>query len=114
MGSSKQGKRNSVTNFINTMVDRVFGNEAAPPVEKKMQNLAHKQAKIRAVSVRRGFQAIRARSDEMAQRLEEYKRQREGTSETSATSSDAPVTGETIVLASDEPETHQRRELVAV
>ena len=104
---SKQGSRGSVKNFFNNVVERVFGNEPAP-VEKKMQNLAHKQAKIRAVSVRRGFQAIRARSDEMAQRLEEYKRQRMGEAQNQPI--DPPTDVEAIILASDEPEPRQQSE----
>jgi hypothetical protein len=99
--SSKRQSRGSVKGFINTVVERVFGSEPAP-VEKKMQNLAHKQAKIRAVSVRRGFQQIRARSDEMALRLEEYKRQRMGEARNQPI--DAVADAEAIILTSDESE----------
>lgn len=104
---SKQGSRGSVSNFFNNVVERVFGSEPAP-MEKKMQNLAHKQAKIRAVSVRRGFQAIRARSDEMALRLEQYKRQRMNDAQNQPI--DPPAEGEAIVLSSDDPEPRQQPE----
>ena len=69
-------KKAAVTNFLTSVVDRVLGAETAPVVDKKMLNLAQKQANIRAVSVRKGFQQILARSDEMAQRIEQYKQQR--------------------------------------
>jgi hypothetical protein len=96
-------KRSAVANFLNTVVDRVFGAESAPQVDKKMQNLAQKQANIRAVSVRKGFQQILARSDEMAQRIEQYKRQR---SKLPGEGEQAPLEQqtmeETIVLSSAE------------
>lgn len=96
-------KRSAVANFLNTVVDRVLGGEAAPVVDKKMQNLAQKQANIRAVSVRKGFQQILARSDEMAQRIEQYKKQR---SKLPGESEQAPIERqtdeETIVMSSAE------------
>ncbi|HEX6832925.1 MAG TPA: hypothetical protein VF132_05275 [Rudaea sp.] len=91
MDSFKPGPRKPVARFF----DRVFGTQPAPMPEKRMQNLLQKQAKIRAVSVRRGFEAIRARSDEMAERLEQYKRQRTGVA-----AADAAADGEAIVLSS--------------
>lgn len=46
-------------------------------VDKRELNLAQKKANIRAVSVRKGFQSILARGDEMTQRLNHYRRQHE-------------------------------------
>lgn len=101
---SKKGSRKSVTKFINTVVDRVFGGEPLP-VEKRMQNLAHKQANIRAASVRHGFEAMRARNEEMASRLEHYRqlRTRKGVSPPI----DPPATEETIVLSAGDGDDRQ-------
>jgi hypothetical protein len=102
MDTSKWGKKASVTSFFTTVLDRVLGSEVAAPVEKKTLNLAQKQANIRAASVREGFQAILARGDEMAQRIEMYKQQRNRSGESAQTSIDPPEAAETIVLSSTE------------
>ena len=73
-------------------------------VDKRELNLAQKKANIRAVSVRRGFQSILARSGEMTQRLDHYRRQHEAMiakrdgAETAEPAQDASA--ETIVLTS--------------
>jgi len=92
----------SVAQLLNTVVERVLGAQPEPVVERKMQNLAQKQANIRAVSVRKGFQAIVARSDEMAQRIAQYNKQRGKNGEANETAEPAEQ-AETIVLSSAEP-----------
>ena len=92
----------SVAQLLNTVVERVLGTEPAPVVDRKMQNLAQKQANIRAVSVRKGFQAIAARSDEMAQRIAQYK-QRGKNGEANETPADPAEQAETIVMSSVNP-----------
>jgi len=89
--------------FFTQVVDRVLGTTPAPApvVDKRLQNLAQKRMNIRAVGVREGFQAMRARSEQMAQRLEAFKRQRAhepAEPVESRNESDEPV--ETIVLSS--------------
>lgn len=107
MDFSKSGSMSAMTNFLNTVGDRIFGAETVPVVENKNANLARKQANIRAVSVREGFQAILARNNEMAQRIEQYKQQRNRTAEAAAAASidaasiDVVETSETIVLSSN-------------
>lgn len=97
MGTSIHGVK-SVAGLLNTFVDRVFGAQPAPVVDKRAQNLAQKQMNIRAVGVREGFQAMRARSDAMAQRVEEFKKHRHH--EESTASIDPVEQVETIVLSS--------------
>jgi len=109
MDSSKSETRASVASFFTTVVDRVFGSEI-PLVETKALNLAQKRANIRAVSVRRGFQAILARGDEMTQRIETYKKQRNHHSEP-RTSIDPTEPTETIVLSSAELPSPRRSNL---
>ena len=104
-------KKAAVTSFLNSVVERVFGAEAAPEVDKKMQNLVQKQANIRAVSVRKGFQAILARSDEMAQRIEQYRRQRDNKTVNETKSSEAApaeTAEETIVMSTEVSTLHTR------
>ena len=93
-----------VVNFINNVVDRVFGPEPVPVVDKRAQNLAQKQMNIRAVGVREGFAAMRARSEAMTQRIEEFKKQRHH--DEAAGPIDPVEQVETIVLSS--PETTRR------
>ena len=89
-----------VVNFINNVVDRVFGPEPVPVVDKRAQNLAQKQMNIRAVGVREGFAAMRARSEAMTQRIEEFKKHRQ---HDEASGPIDPVEQvETIVLSSPE------------
>jgi hypothetical protein len=99
MSSSGHGAK-SVAGFFMNVVDRVFGAEPPPPaVDKRAQNMAQKRMNIRAVGVREGFQAMRARSEEMTQRIEKFKKQRLPTDAAQA-ATDAAEQGETIVLAS--------------
>jgi len=74
---------------------------AAPVIEKRAQNLAQKKMNIRAVGVREGFQAMRARSDEMANRLQEFKKQRQHEEPTAAAESVEQI--ETIVMSTASP-----------
>lgn len=99
----------TVTSFFNAVVDRVLGPEALP-VENKALILAQKRANIRAAGVRDGFKAILARGDEMAQRIEAYKKQRARTGETPA-SIDPAESGESIVLSSTEESAPRRNKL---
>ena len=87
--------------FFTHMVDRMFGSEPLPQQpDKRMQNLAQKRMNIRAVGVREGFQAMRARSEEMAQRLEAFKKQRRNETASAQDAGEAGEPVETIVLAS--------------
>jgi hypothetical protein len=73
MDSSESNKKMGIGGLFG-IVDKMLG---VPPVvvDKRELNLAQKQANIRAVSVRKGFQSILARGDEMAQRLNHYRQQ---------------------------------------
>ena len=103
--SSSSHSTKSVAGFFMNVVDRVFGAEPPPPaVDKRAQNMAQKRMNIRAVGVREGFQAMRARSEEMTQRIEKFKQQRLPAG-TAQASTEAAEQVETIVLAS----TPQRR-----
>ena len=93
-----------VVNFFNNVVDRMFGPEPVPVVDKRAQNLAQKQMNIRAVGVREGFAAMRARSEAMTQRIEEFKKQRQH--DEPAGPIDPVEQVETIVLSS--PDTTRR------
>jgi len=93
-----------VVNFFNNVVDRMFGPEPVPVVDKRAQNLAQKQMNIRAVGVREGFAAMRARSEAMTQRIEEFKKQRQH--DEPAGPIDPVEQVETIVLSS--PDTPRR------
>jgi hypothetical protein len=75
MDTSKQVTMASVASFFTTVVERVFGSEVSPAMENAL-SLTQKRANIRAAGVRDGFKAILARGDEMAQRIETYKKQR--------------------------------------
>jgi hypothetical protein len=101
----------TVTSFFSAVVDRVLGSDA-PPVENKALNLAQKRANIRAAGVRHGFKAMLARGDEMAQRIEAYKRQRNRNGETH-TSID-PAEPEEIVLSSTDLSAPRRNKLASV
>jgi hypothetical protein len=97
----------SVASFFNAVVDRVLGPEAAP-VENRSLNLAQKRANIRAAGVRRGFQAILARGDEMTQRIEAYKKQRAHHGDAPQTPIDPLEPTETIVLSSTDTSASRR------
>ncbi len=107
MGFSKSGTKTSVASFFTTVVGRMLGPEIVP-VEKKTLNLAQKRANIRAAGVREGFRAILARGDEMAQRIETYKKQRNGNGQSQQAQIDPPDADESIVLSStDSSSPHQ-------
>ena len=97
MATSIHGVK-TVASFLNTFVDRMFGPQPVPVIDKRAQNLARKQAKIRAVGVREGFLAMRARSEAMSQRLEEFKKHRHH--DEPAAAIDPVEQVETIVLSS--------------
>jgi len=109
MGTSKLV---TVTSFFTAVVDRVLGPET-PPVENKSLNLAQKRANIRAAGVRHGFKAILARGDEMAQRIEAYKKQRTSKDQTPA-SIDVAEPIESIVLSSTDQSTPRRNKVASV
>jgi hypothetical protein len=72
--SSQSDKKPSMGTLLSDVVDRML--RVQPVVaDKRSENLTQKRANIRAASVREGFQSMRARSDEMAQRLQHYRRQ---------------------------------------
>jgi hypothetical protein len=93
----------SVAQLLSTVVERVLGSAPEPVVDRKMLNLAQKQANIRAVSVRKGFQAIAARSDEMAQRIAQYNKQLGKNGAANETPAEPSEQAETIVLSSVDP-----------
>lgn len=90
----------SATRFFTSMFGRMFAPEPAPLVDKRMQNLAQKRMNIRAAGVRERFQVMRARNEEMAQRLEAFKKQRSNENADAAALTDPLHEIETIVLAS--------------
>ena len=103
MDSSQSDKKTSMSSLLSGVVERMLRLQPVA-VDDKTRNLAQKQANIRAVSVREGFQSIRARSDEMAERLGHYRRQhtamiakRDGIEIPSA---DGDIETETIVIRS--------------
>ena len=86
--------------FFTHLVDRMFATEPLPVPDRRTQNLAQRRMNIRAVGVREGFQAMRARSEEMAQRIEAFKKQRRHDTMETPASVDPVEQIETIVLAS--------------
>ena len=87
--------------FFTHIVDRMFGAAAPPPVpDKRLQNLAQKRMNIRAVGVREGFQAMRARSEEMTQRLAAFSKQRRNEPAVAPDGAEQSEPVETIVLTS--------------
>jgi hypothetical protein len=100
MNSYRDAK--SAAGFFTSVVGRLLGSTPAPTpvIDKRTQNLERKKMNIRAAGVREGFQAMRARSEVMAQRLETFKKQRHP----DPTISIDPVEQvETIVLSSTFP-----------
>ncbi|HZP65889.1 MAG TPA: hypothetical protein VFB32_06230 [Rudaea sp.] len=92
--------KKSAPGLFSQVVDRMLGLELQPVVpDRRMHNLMEKRMHIRAVGVREGFLAMRARSDEMAQRLELFKKQR-NRADAQETSIDPVEPFETIVLQS--------------
>jgi hypothetical protein len=103
----------TVTSFFTAVVDRVLGSDPPPPVENKALNLAQKRANIRAAGVRHGFKAMLARGDEMTQRIEAYKKQRNRNGE-SLTSIDPVEPEESIILSSTDMSASRRDKLASV
>jgi hypothetical protein len=100
MSSSSHGVK-SVASFFMTVVDRMLGAEPPAPVaDKRTQNLAQKRMNIRAVGVREGFQAMRARSEQMTHRIEEFKKHRHPSGDAAQASIDPIEPVETIILSS--------------
>ncbi len=58
--------------LLSDVVDRMLRLQPSVP-DRRSYNLTQKQANIRAVSVREGFQNMRARSESMTQRLQHYR-----------------------------------------
>lgn len=101
MGVSNPSKHATVAGLFAGMLEHMFGTEAEPtPIEKRAQNLSQKQANIRAAGVREGFLAMRARSDAMAQRLEQFKNRSKPSPADNAGAIDP---NETIVLSATDP-----------
>ena len=73
MDSSQHDKKPSMGSLLSDVVDRMLRLQPAVGSDKRSQNLTQKQANIRAVSVREGFQNMRARSESMTQRLQHYR-----------------------------------------
>ena len=82
MNASRRDKKASMSSLLSDVVDRML---RLQPVagDQRSDSLARKQVNIRAASVREGFQAMRARSDEMAQRLQHYRRRQAASEPTS-------------------------------
>jgi hypothetical protein len=76
MDSNSHSKKTAMGNLFSNVVGKMLHVQPAV-IDKRELNLAQKKANIRAVSVRKGFQSILARGDEMAQRLNHYRRQHE-------------------------------------
>jgi hypothetical protein len=93
----------ALTGLLDRLVERVFGTDPTTPVERKLQNLAEKQAHIRAVGMRQGFQAIRARSEEMARSLAAFQRRQDKNSAAARAAIDPLEPIESIVLRSGPP-----------
>ena len=102
MNSTSGNKKTAMGSLFSSVVGKMLHVE--PVVEKRELNLAQKMVNIRAVSVRKGFQSILARGDEMTQRLNHYRRQHEAMiAKRDGNEIAGPVeenTSETIVLTS--------------
>jgi TolA-binding protein len=85
--------------FFSSLVGRMFASEP-PVVDKRMQNLEQKRANIRAAAMRERVQMMRARTEEMTQRIEAFKKQRSNETQDADAQSDPFDHIETIVLAS--------------
>ena len=72
---SQRNKRFSMNTLLNGVVDKMLRLQPVVPEKNHALDLVQRQANIRAVSLREGFQTIRARGEEMSQRLDHYKRQ---------------------------------------
>ncbi|MGA9334009.1 MAG: hypothetical protein WBV39_07000 [Rudaea sp.] len=104
MGFPNPSRQATVAGLFAAMREHMFGTDAdASPIEKRAQNLSQKQANIRAAGVREGFLAMRARSDAMAQRLEQFRNRSNPTPANDAQPVEQNETVETIVLTSTAP-----------
>ena len=74
MDSSQRTKKISMSNLLSGVVDKMLRLQPVVVVDNRAINLAQKQANIRAVSLREGFQSILARGDEMTKRIDFYRR----------------------------------------
>lgn len=108
MDSSQRTKKISMSNLLSGVVDKMLRLQPVV-VDNRAIDLAQKQANIRAVSLREGFQSILARGDEMTKRIDFYRRKhaemiakRDGIDIGASDSqpSDEELTAETIVVSS--------------
>jgi hypothetical protein len=93
MDTSQRDKKASMGTLLGDAVERMLRLQPALP-DRRTYNLTQKKANIRAVSVREGFQNMRARSDTMTQRLQHYREQHEASfrkSKTEPEPHDGPV-----------------------
>jgi hypothetical protein len=75
MDSSLRNKKFSMNTLLSGVVDKMLRLQPVVPDTNHALDLVQRQANIRAVSLREGFQTIRARGEEMSQRLDHYRRQ---------------------------------------
>jgi hypothetical protein len=75
MDPSQRNKRFSMNTLLSGVVDKMLRLQPVVPEKNHALDLVQRQANIRAVSLREGFQTIRDRGAEMSQRLDHYKRQ---------------------------------------
>ena len=75
MDPSQRNKRFSMNGLISGVVDKMLRLQPVVPEKNHALDLVQRQANIRAVSLREGFQTIRDRGEEMSQRLDHYRRQ---------------------------------------
>ena len=102
MDISKRGSKPNVAERMMAAVNRwIAPPPVAVPVEKRAQNLALKQANIRAVAMREGFQSILLRSNEMARHVESFKNRQRTDVPGAEPQESTDVHEETIVLSSE-------------
>ena len=92
----------SIARSFRTMLDRVLGPSAAGPPDARDLDLTCKQAKIRAASVRAGFAAMRARSEEVSRHLHRFDERGRNSTEAACDQVESPDPVEAIVLSCDE------------
>ena len=76
MDSFQRSKKMSMGNLLSGVVDKMLRLQPVVADNREI-NLVQKQANIRAVSLREGFQSILARGDEMTKRIDHYRRKHE-------------------------------------
>ncbi len=64
-----------MNSLLSGVVDKMLRLQPVVPEKNHALDLVQRQANIRAVSLREGFQTIRDRGEEMSQRLDHYRRQ---------------------------------------